>query len=45
MDVKNDPPSGEDKNRGNMVGLPPAEDPIPVVGDLLVACIINIIYY
>ena len=33
-----------DKNRGNMVGLPPAEDPIPVVGNGF-ACIINIIYY
>jgi hypothetical protein len=41
VDVKNDPPSGEDKNKGNMVGfgLPPVPD---ICG---FACIINIIYY
>jgi hypothetical protein len=33
VDVKNDPPSGEDKNKGNMVelDLPPAPAPVPVV--------------
>jgi hypothetical protein len=39
VDVKNDPPSGEDKNRGNMVGFG-----LPPVGNGF-ACIINIIYY